>query len=748
MRRKKHLLSILFCILLSFTATFLFSETAHASQEYFVSEQTNETLGNLVDTVKGATDFITDPGSSLRNYISDSVIDGSCGKIYDMYAEFITTVIDFVILDFGPDITTFNNYVGGTSIFDIFTSIGYTLAGLIFLYMMIMSVGKAMNVSDSKDTPWKLLIMIAIAWVAITFSKDITDKMFEITRDAWDYLLEVESKTDGSSSEIATSLKNIALPTSLVDAMGFSVDSTIGVLLSGILGVIFFIQYAKFIIEIIERYCVACLLYYVFPTAVATIVSNNTKQIFKKYFQMLCCQLLLLIFNLLFVNILCRMAVLNTTIYTFTGWLSLFAMMKVAQRIDFYMHSMGLNNAITGGALMDSIGMAGRTLTGFARSGQLAAGLGAAALTRLGSSSGNLGMLRAGHTLSEVANPIRSATGMHGLAGSLSDANRMGTIDSISKGIRPDMVDESLVQLAKTRSMNSQMLNNLPMETRKAIFDQAYGTDFLPSDAQISDLHWVKFGDITGTMAQTDENGKVLSTSSFMLTPNATDKALSTIDTGSGTMYFTSRPNIKPGEEIAYQYNPDKPNEITFAECAAGMKFDDLGDIRNDITSIRGGQDGNVQFMTSEVTMNDDGTIMDRQEKPIANLDSHGKWDYNLPDSSISEDEISNISQFKGMEDLCMMKSSTEGSYVVMGTRRDLDNTAHHEEYRLYNRAVYPSKENVPVQQGERYVTGFGKNDQLHGSYHVYHVNVKNDKDGSVNATRHEMMMKNKSKNK
>lgn len=655
--------------------------------------------------------FFIQPGyaTALRNYIADTVLDGFIAWIFDKYNTTVNALLNFVFDKFRPDVQTFIEYTGdATVILEVFEIFGYTLAVLIFTYMMIITATKALNLSDTKDTPLRLIAMLSIALFCIYFHEFLEDIVFGITNEAWDFLL----YTDNATVSLAQNIAQIAVPDDLVDGLLAVPDKILGLLLTLIFGIIFYIQFLKFCIEIIERYLVACFLKYLFPLTVATITSKNSIQVFKKYFQMLICQLLLLLFNLIFVKILINMTAVVMLTNSLTSWLVLFGMMKVAQRMDWYMRSMGLGVAITGGGLVDALGMSGRSLINLGRAAQLGGGLGGSALTRLGAASGNLGMLRAGNALNNLAHPIRSASDRHGMSQVLNTAKKRGDIDSVASQLRPGDIDNSMIDLARSRGMDCLDLNGMPLDTKTALMERAYGSSIMPGDGAYTDIWWNKFGDIGGEI--TDGNGNK---AAFKLSPVPDNNAIRTISTENGELYLTARGGLAPGQSCAYSYDRQNAEQLSFAECISGKSFESLGDSRGSVEYVMGGEDGNVLLKGSN-------------GENLANIDKKGNWDYNVSSIDLNEDNLKGLSQFSGFSGLAVQNNGN-GTYTVLGERivstGANGSTTHIEEFTLYNRAVYPSKESVPISSNSRYVTGFGKNDIEHGSYHVYQNKHKDD---------------------
>lgn len=160
--------------------------------------------------------------------------------------------------------------------------------------------------------------------------------------------------------------------------------------LSAILYIIVFIMIAvaflKLILESIERYIVLFLLVYASPLAAATLASDATSGIYKKFFMMFISQCVLMILNIWILKLAISMfenlgSNADTFLALFMGW----GLLKVGARMDSYINQLGLNAAVTGMGLASEIGaVAG----GLMMAGQMAARGGAGGFGKGGNGNG------------------------------------------------------------------------------------------------------------------------------------------------------------------------------------------------------------------------------------------------------------------------------------------------------------------------------------------------------------------------
>lgn len=131
------------------------------------------------------------------------------------------------------------------------------------------------------------------------------------------------------------------------------------------------VGFIKLVIEIIERYVVLGMLFYTSPVPFASLVSENSSDIFKAWLRMAFSEMLLIVTNSLFLGVFIRAVSSVSLSAGFTvdaakknaaaltksplSWLvmmfMLIAWLQLAQNFDAYLKSLGLSTAQTGGGL-------------------------------------------------------------------------------------------------------------------------------------------------------------------------------------------------------------------------------------------------------------------------------------------------------------------------------------------------------------------------------------------------------------
>lgn len=291
---------------------------------------------------------------------------------------------------------------GASQVYTAFVIIGFFIATL----LMIMGLLKALLPNSLADAehPFTVVVRGILAFGAVAYAALIVclfqQPMGELYSAIYDlgtsgnyYMAEGFSQKDASSlwSALVPGQGNSAAlegtgQLDLLETLG-------GGLLSIILLVAIALNFLKLILEMVERYVTTCFLFYASPLAFSTIASKSTQSVAASFIRMLFAQYLLIIFNCIFLfvfiwsysNVMTNFGKYKIT--SMTMLLVFFAVMlawlKLGQRLDEHMNTLGLGAARTGAGLMgDIVGAAyttmaaGRALKGMAGAGAAAAGLG------------------------------------------------------------------------------------------------------------------------------------------------------------------------------------------------------------------------------------------------------------------------------------------------------------------------------------------------------------------------------------
>lgn len=173
--------------------------------------------------------------------------------------------------------------------------------------------------------------------------------------------------TEEGGAGLASSLTDLTVSASVPGAVGGVVGSVVtpvaqmGALTMLVLSLIAIIllgwNMLKLILEVVERYLVLMTIIYTSPLGWATISSESTAGIFKKWLSMFFSQCIMMLLNVWSFKVIISILGTGTS-----GDSNLFmrlilglAFCKVAQRMDTYLNQIGANAAITGQNMLDDI---------------------------------------------------------------------------------------------------------------------------------------------------------------------------------------------------------------------------------------------------------------------------------------------------------------------------------------------------------------------------------------------------------
>lgn len=724
-KKQKEFKVFLFAITALFFSTILNITTSHvyASGLLDFIQRAGAVLGdinNFANNPVGAAGSVikdalggTGIGEMLTNYIADTILDGAVGWIGNLYEELASSVIYFTFDAFRPDVATFNTYVT-EEYFLFLPTIGYIIAIFLLVAMIIIINFGAIQWAEVKESAWRVIGGFLISCLLIHNSNAFVNMFFQVANYLWDKALGT------TSLDISSEVAQMAVPVTLVSSLIDSSTSVLGVIMVVIFGVIFLKSFCKFAMEVIERYIVACALYYICPLTAATLTSKNASAVFKKYIQMLVVQLIMLFMNLIFIRGIAMMIASSLT-YSFTGFLFLLAFMKVGQRIDNYAFTMGLSVAVTGGSLLDATGGVGRNFVNMARGIQMGAGMAGNALVAKGSAIGDLSMLKKGMDLQNASRP----SGMFGAKTSQSDAinraSRLGSATEVAKSLTPQNMDQSMVDMVRT-GRNNSVINEMSMDAKQALFEKAYGSDLLPEGATLKSLSWSKQGDCFGEMdvPQIGLNGEEGNhfTTSFKVSDQANSEAiLKSTNDNDTAFYLTSKGGMQVGDSITV--NPNDSASVASAEMISGMNFDALGDMKGQIHSVSMDADNSL-------------LMMDEQGDTLARMEHGRNGQTNIAfndDFMLSEDSIGKLPSMQHLNDICL-EDNGDGTVSLFGKN---NNTSDIEKYTMFNKALY-NRNDVETSTGTKVYSGFGNRNRTTGSWHVVKESIRTkDAKESVN---------------
>ena len=295
----------------------------------------------------------------------DWIFGGIVGWVSKVVTQLMDAVSGLFLGALGTDLTAMEEYFPFVS--KAFTVIQYTAWAILFL-ITIWKLFRAFGGPITEaEHPLTLLLRATLFALLIGFAKPIFLYVLKIARAPYTALMDITLGKDGFTfAGIESKLRSGII--SFV-----SLSSAVGSLLIIILMIALGWNYFKLLLEVVERYIVVGVLCYTSPLAYSMGASKDTSPVFKSWCRMVGSQLLLLVMNVWFLR------AFNSSVGYFIGsggalsnghgsiflWLfCAIAFLKVAQRFDSYLASIGLNVAQTGAGLGMELLVASRLVMG------------------------------------------------------------------------------------------------------------------------------------------------------------------------------------------------------------------------------------------------------------------------------------------------------------------------------------------------------------------------------------------------
>lgn len=304
----------------------------------------------------------------------ESIFSGMAGGISGMLDFIVQTLLPMLNFDmerpllYMPIIATF---------YDIFQWVALGLIGGIAVFQL----GKFFfgNLAESKDTPVRILVRTAIASGMVYVGNYGLQLIFDLFSYPMSALLDTNATISGALFADIAKLSLIG-----------SIGGLGGILLTLILLCALGWNLLKLLLEAVERWLMLCVLTYTSPLAYATIASQATFEIFRKFLSMTIGQSVLLLANVwsvkILINILAGISLSAAPAEILFGLIAAFAFSRIAQKMDSYLQQLGINAATTGGSLLDTLAAVGSVGSGLfggrgrgAGNSPLGAAMGAAA---------------------------------------------------------------------------------------------------------------------------------------------------------------------------------------------------------------------------------------------------------------------------------------------------------------------------------------------------------------------------------
>ncbi|MCI8672749.1 MAG: hypothetical protein HFI89_04570 [Lachnospiraceae bacterium] len=306
----------------------------------------------------------------------DWIFEGIVTWVGSIVAQMMDAVSGMFLDALGADMSTLEEYFPFVT--KAFTVMQYTAWAVLFLVTVWQLFRVFGGPVTEAENPWTLLARGGLFALLIAYAKPVFLTALDIARAPYTAMMEIPmTAEDFSFAGVEQTLSN-GLATVI------SVASVVGLLLLIILEVSLGWNYFKLLLEAVERYVVVGVLCYTSPLAFSMGASQTTAPVFKSWCRMVGSQLLLMVMNVWFLRgfhssvgqyIGNGGALSSGHGSIFLWFFCALAFLKVAQKFDGYLSSLGMSVAQTGGSMGMELLMAARVIGGGARSVRSAGGV-------------------------------------------------------------------------------------------------------------------------------------------------------------------------------------------------------------------------------------------------------------------------------------------------------------------------------------------------------------------------------------
>ena len=298
--------------------------------------------------------------SETTAQITDEAIEGIGTRaswliagISDAIDKFLAGITEMV----KPGFDTFETYLGGILKLSILNGCKIFGFGLLLLFVSIYVIQYLMHPQNMKTTPFKLCGRVIIAAVLITGPQGIIDAICYM-------MAEMQAKIYTTSFGSFSFSNILFCDTTDFTILGLSISClTVPPLNALFMIIVILVSWPviknlfRYILEMLERYIISCLLLLFFPAVSPLLILDETSTVFASYIRMLGGQLFLLVTSCIFLKGAVILIVGTKIVENgILGYLFLLGYLRIIQRIDYYLQCMGLNVAQATGCIMDSLG--------------------------------------------------------------------------------------------------------------------------------------------------------------------------------------------------------------------------------------------------------------------------------------------------------------------------------------------------------------------------------------------------------
>lgn len=414
----------------------------------------------------------------------DLIVSAIADMITDALDAFIEAIMPLFAFDFDSFARVFPFAANAYGVLQQF-SLG--LALILAAWQLIPFI---LNTSQSKASPLRTVMLTVLAVGGIYYGNYVLEWIIAIADVPYRAILELNSSSTG-----VYGLGGVKDGTQALSYVLSSYFTGASVLLYIILLLMVAIAFVKLLLEAVERYVVLFVLVYLSPLAFATMASESSFGVFKKFFTMFISQCILLILTIWSVEMgISMLGNLDSAPGSpVIGLLMGYAFLRIAGRIDSYLNQLGLNAAVTGLGIGNELMATGMMM--MSRLGGKAGGIvGGGA----GGSKGGGGIAGAANKITKglksispfqpavnYANAaVKSAVGS-GVAGAKAWANKLGSGGALAAGKKAAAA--SLSKGLSQNMRNAKLTNQGTNLFSRGIYSKIRGA-VKPGDLTNSDM--------------------------------------------------------------------------------------------------------------------------------------------------------------------------------------------------------------------------------------------------------------------
>lgn len=297
----------------------------------------------------------------------DWIFEGIVTWVSSIASSLMDAVSGLFLNALGADMTVMEEYFPFITVaYTVMQFMAWTILFLITVWQLFRAFGGPITEAEN---PIYLCARSALFALLIGYARPIFLMALDIARAPYTALMDLSMTSEnfsfaGLEQTISNGLLTIV-----------STVTIVAPILLLILLIAIGWNYFRLLLETVERYIMVGVLCYTSPLAFAMGGSKETNQVFRSWCRMVGSQLLLLVMNVWFLRAFSSSvgqyigqggAVSTGQGSVFLWCFCALAFLKIAQRFDSYLASIGLNVAQTGSSMGMEMLMAARALTGFA----------------------------------------------------------------------------------------------------------------------------------------------------------------------------------------------------------------------------------------------------------------------------------------------------------------------------------------------------------------------------------------------